>query len=217
MKRFAWIWVFWAGLLGAQDLQLHYDFGTDRHYFTTTLAMFKPDEYGATFLFIDMNYDQPQGHRSASQAYMEISRYVNLPLKNCQATLQYNDGTAPWGPMGPIWLAGTRILFPGLPFSFSADFLYRFDPRASDGRDGQLTLVWNAPCLNHHLMLSGFMDLWSSKSSADTGRKAVLLSEPQFWFPLGSHLNLGSEVEVSHNLISSDWTINPTLAVKWNF
>ena len=42
--------------LEAQDIQLHYDMGKDRKYLTSTVEMFKPDQYGSTFFFIDMDY-----------------------------------------------------------------------------------------------------------------------------------------------------------------
>ena len=41
-----------VGLLSAQtNIQLHYDI--EREYNTTTLEMFKVDEYGSTFWFVD--------------------------------------------------------------------------------------------------------------------------------------------------------------------
>ena len=48
----------------AQNVQLHYDFGgalydKDLHgrpVLTTTVEMFKPDKWGSTFIFIDMDY-----------------------------------------------------------------------------------------------------------------------------------------------------------------
>ena len=47
----------------AQNIQLHYDLGhslykdlTPRQSVTTTVEMFKPDTWGSTFLFIDLDY-----------------------------------------------------------------------------------------------------------------------------------------------------------------
>ena len=39
------------------NLQVHYDFGKDRSYVTTTLEMFKPDKWGNTFFFVDFDYN----------------------------------------------------------------------------------------------------------------------------------------------------------------
>ena len=52
----------------AQNVQLHYDFGHNlykgkngkdlqsRGYLTTTVEQFKPDSWGSTYYFIDMDY-----------------------------------------------------------------------------------------------------------------------------------------------------------------
>ncbi len=78
--------------LYSQNLQLHYDFGEDRKYFTTTLEMFKPDEYGSFFFFVDMDYNYP-GNKSMSLGYWEIARYINSYfIKDLSLTVQYNDG-----------------------------------------------------------------------------------------------------------------------------
>ena len=66
----------------AQNIQLHYDFGrslyneldkTDNSYgrpaLTTTVEMFRPDGWGSTFFFIDMDYS-----RGVKGAYWELAR-----------------------------------------------------------------------------------------------------------------------------------------------
>lgn len=49
----------------AQNLQLHYDLGhslyddlTSRPSVTTTFEMFKPDKWGSTFTFTDIDYQR---------------------------------------------------------------------------------------------------------------------------------------------------------------
>ena len=69
-----------AGL--AQNVQLHYDFGrgiydelgkTEDYYgrpqLTTTVEMFRPDSFGSTFFFIDLDYAS-----GVKGAYWEIAR-----------------------------------------------------------------------------------------------------------------------------------------------
>ena len=51
----------------AQNLQVLYD--TDSDYVTTTLEMFRPDAFGSTFYFVDMDYTP-----RAIGAYVEIAR-----------------------------------------------------------------------------------------------------------------------------------------------
>lgn len=211
----------------AQNLQLHYDMGTDRKYFTSTFEMFKPDEYGSTFTFVDFDYNW-NGNKSISLAYFEIARYVDLKfVKGLSATVQYNDGVignningSPSSiPLGHIWLAG--VSYPvNLGFvTLNTDLLYRKDYN-SDGPDAQLTVSWFVPFLDGKLNFTGFMDIWSQKAKfPGAERQFVLLTEPQLWFNVTKHLAIGSEVEISNNFIynKSSVQVNPTAAVKWNF
>ena len=51
----------------AQNLQVFYD--TNRGCVTSTLEMFRPDAFGSTFFFVDMDYSP-----TAIGAYTEIAR-----------------------------------------------------------------------------------------------------------------------------------------------
>ncbi len=65
MKNVAVFVLLWMASLTmqAQNVQLHYDFGhlndnlKTRPKLTTTVEMFKPDRWGSTFFFVDMNYE----------------------------------------------------------------------------------------------------------------------------------------------------------------
>lgn len=207
----------------AQNLQLHYDFGKDRHYFTSTVEMFKPDEYGSTFLFIDMDYNRG-GNNSVSLAYWEIARYINLPFAGkLSATVQYNDGmlhikgTNMDVPLGHIWLAGVSHPIDLGFVTLGQDFLIRKDYLSENKIDGQLTTTWFVPFLEGKISFTGFMDIWSTKQGGNS--KIVLLSEPQLWYNIDKHLSVGSEIEISNNFIPLETAVqvNPTLAVKWTF
>lgn len=80
----------------AQNIQLHYDLGhslykdlTPRQSVTTTVEMFKPDTWGSTFLFIDLDYKND----GVKGSYWEIAREFNV-TKNKQwaAHIEYNGG-----------------------------------------------------------------------------------------------------------------------------
>lgn len=203
----------------AQNLQLHYDFGKDRHYFTTTLEMFKPDEYGSTYLFVDMDYNN-KGNKNVSTAYWEIARYVALPVMNnkLSATLQYNDGMTNAFSFDHVWLAGLSYPIDLGFVTLNTDALFRKE----HGHDAgfQLTTVWFKPFLDGKVEFSGFIDFWGSQESKDgADMKYVFLTEPQLWYNLNKHLAVGGEVEISNNFIFGENSvqINPTLACKWNF
>ena len=66
--------------------------------------------------------------------------------------------------------------------------------------------------------------MWANGHSGKN--KIVFITEPQFWLNLNKlrgvnpdfRLSVGTEVEISHNLLSEGKTfVNPTLALKWNF
>lgn len=216
-----------AGICG-QNLQLQYDFGEDRHYLTSTLEMFKPDDFGATFWFVDIDYDDGSGASSASMAYWEIARYIAMPfLKNnpslskLAATVQYNDGLNTSGGFGSVWLAGLSYPIDLKIVTLNTDLLYR----SAENQPGsfQLTLVWFKSFLENKLVLTGFMDIWGQENfdgdTDSTDKQLVLLSEPQLWFNVTKHLALGGEVEISRNFIAGGtaWKWMPTLGLKWNF
>ncbi|NOZ03413.1 MAG: DUF5020 family protein [FCB group bacterium] len=214
-----------ANLFG-QNLQVHYDMGKDRKYVTSTFEMFKPDEYGATFLFIDFDYNLPVTN-DASLAYLEIARYLTVPfLRDIKFTVQLNDGLVIFSNpdqqsfmkyaghnIPQTWLTGINI-----PLKFanlSADLLFRF-PKGSDSFQNQLTFVWFKPLFNQKIILTGFYDIWTATVNAGN-KQLVHLAEPQIWYNMTKHVSIGSEIEISKRFISDDITINPTIAFKWNF
>ena len=215
--------------LSAQNLQLHYDFGEGRQYLTSTLEMFKPDDFGATFWFVDIDYNDGNSANSAAMAYWEIARYITLPfLKNSpalsklSATVQYNDGLNTFGGFGSVWLGGVSCPIDLKVITINTDLLYRHAEKQPG--NFQLTLVWFKSFCNEKLVFTGFMDIWGQENfdgdAGGTDAQLVLLSEPQLWFNVSTHLALGGEVEISRNLIyaaGDAWKFMPTLGLKWEF
>src|SRR5690606_8274056 len=79
----------------AQNIQLHYDFGENRNLFTTTVEMFRPDTWGSTFFFIDMDYssDARNVDNGVSLAYWEIARSFKWSeTQKVQPRVEYNGG-----------------------------------------------------------------------------------------------------------------------------
>lgn len=212
----------------SQNLQIHYDFGEHREHFTTTLEMFKPDEYGATFFFVDFDFNMP-GNKSISLAYWEIARYVNIYNK-LAVTVQYNDGlVAVPGFAGTsaftlnqTWLAGLSYPIDLGFVTLNTDLLFR-KTYGSESPDGQVTIVWFVPFLEGKLNFTGFLDLWSQdkilRGLPGGNKEMVFLTEPQIWFNIDKHIAVGSEVEISNNFLPGQNVVKlrPTLAVKWNF
>lgn len=230
----------------AQNIQFHYDLGhslysdlTPRQSVTTTVEMFKPDDWGSTFLFIDLDYKND----GVKGAYWEVSREFNVTKdKHWAAHVEYNGG-AETGET-PSSYYGNRyqhVALAGGAWNWhSKDFARTFS----------VQLLWKYYFANHHrdmgafnswqprrcgALLSpmasarfdGYCDLWYNKR---VNGNLVLQSEPQFWFNLNTikgwekiKLSLGSEVEVSNNFVYNEYGKNnkfyaiPTVAAKWTF
>lgn len=87
------------------NLQVHYDFGKDRSYVTTTLEMFKPDKWGNTFFFVDLDYNMTDD-KHPSAAYFEIARCFSFKDSPLSLQVEYNGG------LGTFPLAGVEMAFP---------------------------------------------------------------------------------------------------------
>ena len=230
MKKAVFVLSFLIGFsLSAQNIQLHYDYGEDRHFVTTTLEMFKPDNFGATFWFVDFDYCDATGSKSAAMAYWEIARYFSLPffknspaLSKLSATIQYNDGLNTFGSFGSVWLAGISYPVDLKIVTLNTDILLR-EAEAQDPAY-QVTFVWFKSFFDGKLVFTGFMDIWGQTNfdgDADsTNQQMVLLTEPQLWYKVGEKLFVGGEVEISRNFIfaeGSDLKVMPTIGIKWEF
>ncbi len=216
MKKQLLFFVFFVTtLISAQNIQLHYDIGKDRKFFTSTIEMFKPDEYGSTFFFVDFDFNRP-GNKSISLSYFEIARYITIPgAKGLEGTIQYNDGTLLQYPLGHVVLAGLSYPIDLGFVTLKTDLLYRKN-YLYKGSDVQLTTVWFVPFLEGKLIFSGFIDLWTQEGA--DGKDFVFLSEPQIWYNFNKHFAIGGEIELSNNFLPLDGAqIMPTIAAKWNF
>jgi len=226
-----------AGAMQAQNLQLHFDprnslYG-DRidapiNYLTATFEMFKPDQWGSTFMFVDLDFNFDK--RNPGLAYAEIARAINLGDFPLQAHIEYNGGlglvrdTGFGFPIPSAYLGGF-----GYPFRLGSFFMntyvaYKLHAYQELSHDAQWTFTWNASFANDKLSLAGFFDLWSENKNRTgegdvSGKKLVMLSEPQIWYNITPNLSVGSEIELSYNFVlgANKFYAIPTLATKWNF
>jgi len=236
MKRFVLVLLCISPLaIQAQNVQLHYDFGTNRKFWTATFEMFKPDTLGSTFWFADLDFDFPGQPRSMSAAYLEISREFYLPWLKKSPTwhelafhLEYNDGFAAFEDSSAIMGAASfnSVFLTGFCYpvtlggvTISTQALLRL-PRGMNQPDFQLTLVWFQSLFRNKLLFTGFVDLWSQdKPTAPGNKELVFQTEPQLWYLLNSHIGIGGEAEISRNFPygPNPWQICPTLAIRWEF
>lgn len=216
----------------AQNVQLHYDFGKDRNYLTSTVEMFKPDKWGSSFFFVDMDYNVGEV-KGVSTAYWEIARSINLGKGPLAAHLEYNGGLGQYYTpdyfgayqINDSWLAGLDFNYNNAEFTrgFTLQVLYKYIRDKHDA-SFQLTGVWYMHLLNKKLTFSGFADFWREDSyfisevdMVDV-TKYVFQAEPQLWYNFTENFSLGTEMEIGYNFVPvKGFRVNPTLGAKWEF
>ena len=210
----------------AQNVQLHYDLGETRKLFTTTVEMFRPDKYGSTFFFIDIDYgsDVRDVNTGASLAYWEIARAFKwtenqkfMPRVEFNAGVFKLDGAGqPFIPIENCWLAGIERTWASADFSKILTLQANYK-NIKDKEDAafQLTAVWTVQMLKNKLTFTGFADFW--KEEMFWGTDYRFLTEPQLWYNFCPNFSVGTEIEMSNNFATDGFQINPTLAAKWTF
>lgn len=232
-----------VGAFAQTNLQLFYDFGSERKFVTTTLEGFHQDNWGNTFFFVDYDYNWKNADnkvQSPHNTYMEIARCLNFwsntKLAPLSLQVEYNGGFGTFGNGAGAFSVNSAWLFGLDYFIHSADFsntlnlkvLYKKFVGDSKSTPLQLTAVWGMQDLFGltGLRFSGFVDFWGEKRTyADKNTDWVLLSEPQLWYNVGRHFgcsnfNIGGEVELGYNFggnTKSGFVCNPCLGAKWVF
>ncbi len=211
----------------SQNVQLHYDFGEGRNHFTTTVEMFKPDKYGSTFFFVDMDYSVGDVE-GISLAYWEIARAFKFWEGPFALHTEYNGGMGQWkaGDASGAFTVENAFLN-GVEYSWNADdfskgFTLQAMHKYIQGKHDasfQLTAVWYLNMLKGKLSFAGFADYWREDFMFGTDKtKFVFLAEPQLWYNFNSNFSLGSEIEVANNFGAfKGLKVMPTIGAKYTF
>lgn len=224
----------------AQNVQLHYDFGENRKMVTTTIEMFRPDQIGSTFFFVDFDYGSDESQVDGiNLAYMEIARSFKWSAdQKLEPRIEYNGGFGRGNieidgaedgqyhySINSAYLAGLQYTWNNADFSrvFTLQANYKYIKDVEDA-SFQITGVWGVHFLNGKLSFTGFADFWKEKHFVmnDSGDGSdvdyVFLTEPQIWYNAWNKISVGTEIEISNNFSTNDgFMVNPTLAAKWTF
>ena len=213
----------------AQNIQVLYD--TERDCVTSTVEMFRPDNYGSTFFFVDMDYTpKVQG------AYWEISRelcfWQNSKYSWLSLHLEFDGGlNTAAGSFNNAWLTGLTYSGHSKDFSktWSVSAMYKLIPDTKDAagksqeHNFQITGVWGINFANGWCTFSGFADFWREMRPWQ-GTEFIWMSEPQFWVNLNKikgwediNLSIGGEVELSQNFVEKGFRAMPAIGAKWTF
>jgi hypothetical protein len=228
MKRILAVVLFLAVIfpLRAQNLQLHYDFGKGRHYLTSTVEMFKPDKYGNTFFFIDMNYGVGSV-KGVSMGYWEISRAIRFWEEPIAFHVEYNGGSGIFKDgdytggynIRDAWLAGLEYELNSKDFSwdFTLQAMYKYI-RGKNKNSFQITGVWHLYFLKRKFSFNGYADFWREDSDFNGKKtKFIVQSEPQIWFNINKNFAVGNETEIGYNFQAKGLKFMPTIGIKATF
>jgi hypothetical protein len=236
--------LFCAVGLSAQHVQVHKDWGhvlsdrlSERPRVTTTVELFKPDQWGNTFFFVDLDYYSD----GVAGAYWEFARELSWKKGSPWAAhIEYDGGltsnknTANATRFQHAFLLGPAWNWANGDFTrtLSVQALYKYyfkgqNPWNKPFNSFQATMVWGMHFADRMFSFTGFLDCWYDASVKGNW---ILVSEPQFWFNFnalkgceGFNLSVGSELEISNNFIFDKWGQNnrawviPTVALKWSF
>jgi len=220
--------------LMAQNVQIHYDFGKERNFVTTTFEIFKNDKWGNTFFFVDYDYNL-DAQKNVGMSYMEIARCISLGKNSpLSAHVEYNGGLLAISgaafPINNAFLGGLDYGWHNDDYSKTANLklLYK-NIIGKNSASFQITGVWDLNFYKRKLTFSGFADFWREDNLNFTtsngnllgtpeSTKYVFITEPQIWYNITPKISVGSEVEVAYNFGAVyGFKVCPTLAAKWNF
>jgi hypothetical protein len=219
----------------AQNLQVFYD--ANRDCITTTFEMFRPDAFGSTFCFVDMDYGtySPVKGRAIG-AYTEIARefcfWQDSKLNWLSVHAEFNGGfNTAAGSFNNSWLLGATYSGHSDDFSktWSVTASYKAIP-GTIGLDGkkqvhnfQLTGVWGISFAKGWCSFSGFADFWR-EARIWQGTDFIFIAEPQLWVNLNNidgwdkiNLSVGGELELSNNFVEKGFRAMPAFGAKWTF
>ena len=226
------------------NLQIFYDFGSDRQQVTSTLEGFYNDNWGNTFFFVDhdFNHKANDGVKAPTGTYMEIARCLNFwqntKLAPLSLQVEYNGGVYKNYYINHALLVGVDYFLHSADYSNTFNFkvLYKKIAGTKSQVPMQFTFVWGMQDLFgvKGLRFSGFADFWWEDHTLFSDAKGnalatpglshvVFISEPQLWYNVGqwigvNNFNVGGEVELSYDFgTSKGFWVRPCLGAKWVF
>ena len=154
----------WAGK--SQNVQLHYDFGgalydkdlDGRPVLTSTVEMFKPDKWGSTYFFVDMDYTS----KGIASAYWEIARELSFWKAPFSVHVEYNGGLSNQSSFNNAYLGGLTYTFNTKDFTkgFTLTGMYKYIQKSEKPNNFQLTGTWYVHfCQERSLYLQRFCGL----------------------------------------------------------
>jgi hypothetical protein len=179
------------------NIQVFYDFGSDRKHVTTTIEGFYNDNWGNTFFFVDHDFNNRVDHKliSPNGTYMEIARcfnfWQNTKLGGLSLQLEYNGGIYNKFSINNAILAGVDYFIHSKDFknTLNLKVLYKWidyrgvshpsirEYKCKSQVPMQFTIVWGMQDLFglKGLRFSGFADFWWQDHPLYTDHKGSIV------------------------------------------
>ena len=176
------------------NVQVFYDFATDRQHVTTTVEGFYGDNWGNTFFFVDHDFNSRDNNNklyAPSGTYLELARCLNFwqdvpVLGDFSLQVEYNGGVYNGYTINNAVLGGIDYFLHSSDFknTFNFKLLGKYIHYIDNDLQGnarrslvplQFTFVWGMQDLFGvtGLRFSGFADFWFESHSVITGFDAL--------------------------------------------
>lgn len=214
--------------------------GVDDPYWVLTLQHFSTWRYGSNFFFVDL-VDSPglaffQGEPGLYLEYAPVFSLgglgvLRMPddgvLRDVGVTGQINAGWTVGSDVGAFPI--DRVFLEGIELAWSvprfAVFNTQLLARQERGHDPgwQFTWVYTLPFSigRANGALTGFFDLWSRAGGPGDDAYLVVVAQPQLLLHLYDNLQIGLELEPSHNFpnrfVSTGWNVAVSPMLRWVF
>ncbi len=202
-----------AAVVQGQNIQLMYDFGSQKEHLTATFEHFSVDEYGTNFYFIDAEFNGT--NREVSLAYIKAMRTIKLFKSPFSVHLGFDGGLlhtdAFSAHINNAYMIGGDYTLMSNDYSktLSLKAMYK-NIQGIDNSTFQLSAIWILNYLSNKITASGFIHYWQENSTN------IVYSEPQFWYNATKHISLGGEVKLGYNFNNSGLVFTPSAGIKWN-
>lgn len=186
---------------GQTNIQVQYGFN-DKEVIGT-VEHFSSDNWGDTFFFVDVAKEWTYGEIARCFNFWQDSKFGDL---SAQVEYDYRDAV----------LVGPNYCFHNSDYSNTCNLqvLYKGFLGEQRCRDFpiQFTCVWTINDLLKisGLQFTGYLDVWYE------GR-VMVLTEPQIWYRIFEHCNIGGELCTSVNFYKEGFGMYPRLGIKWEF
>lgn len=199
--------------LQGQNVQLMYDFGSQKEHLTATFEHFNIDKYGTNFYFIDAEFNGARG--GVSLAYIKAMRTIKLFKSPFSVHLGFDGGLlhtdAFSAHINNAYMLGGDYTLMSNDYSKTVSFKAMYKTiHGIDNSTFQLSAIWVLNYLNNKITVSGFIHYWQENSTN------IVYSEPQFWYNATKHISLGGEVKLGYNFNNSGLVFTPSAGIKWN-